>query len=124
MMYEKYMLCKDSLANVEDGFELKVRIPYYRGVPLSCVEDFIVEVDGEKFTGSDISFTVSGGTFSLDEMPTITFFRWEFGEKATLTVKKPGGLAPGAHKVSVDSLVRVSYMPFRSYVNAWADMSI
>jgi len=129
MMYEKYMLCKDSLANWEEdgealGYSLQIRIPYYRGVPLSFLEDILVEVDGEKFTGDDLTFTVSGGTFTLQEMPTITFFRWEFGEKATLHIRKPGGLKPGTHNVVVGVLLRISYLPFMGYVNAWADMEL
>jgi hypothetical protein len=75
--------------------------------------------------GRDVlKFTVSGGTFTLDEMETVTFFRWEFGEKATLTINKPGGLAAGAHKVEAYVLLRISYMPWRSYTKVWADFQL
>ena len=53
MMYEKYVLCSDSLKNVVQngettGFSLQIRIPYYRCVPLSMVEDLKVIVDGQE----------------------------------------------------------------------------
>lgn len=129
MMYEKYVLCKDTLQNVVEqgettGFSLQVRIPYYRGVPLSMVPDLKVVVDGIEYAGDDLTFTVSGGTFTLAEMPTVTFYRWEFGEKAAITVKKPGGLAAGTHNVEVYILLRISYMPWRSYTKVWADMAL
>lgn len=129
MMYEKYILCPDSLQNVVDnddvsGFKLQVRIPYYRGVPLSMVEDLKIVVDGVEYTGDSLRFTVSGGTFSLAELPTVTFFRWEFGEKATLTVSKAGGLTPGEHTVEIYILLRISYMPWRGYTKAWAGMQL
>lgn len=127
MMYEKYVLCPDSLKNVAKdgaitGFCLQSRIPYYRGVPLSMVEDISVVVDGKKYDADLIRFTVSGGTFSLAEMPTLTFFRWEFGEKATIEVTCPGGLAPESHQVEVMIMLRISYMPWRGYTRAWAEM--
>lgn len=129
MMYEKYVLCNGTLQNVVEngettGFALQIRIPYYRGVPLSMVEDLKVVVDGTEYTGDAIRFTVSGGTFSLAEMPTVTFFRWEFGEKATVSVKKTGGLPSGEHQVEVYILLRISYMPWRGYTKAWAGMKL
>ncbi|HAL74942.1 MAG TPA: hypothetical protein DCM45_07660 [Clostridiales bacterium] len=129
MMYEKYILCKDSLQNISQngettGFSLQIRIPYYRGVPLSMVEDLKVVIDSTEYRGDALRFTVGGGTFSLAEMPTVTFFRWEFGEKATLQVSKAGGLPAGDHKVEVYVLLRISYMPWRGYTKAWADMQL
>jgi hypothetical protein len=129
MMYEKYVLCKDSLRNVSEdgkatGFSFQIRIPYYRGVDLCLVEDLKVNVDGVEYGRDALKFTVSGGTFTLDEMETVTFFRWEFGEKATVTVEKPGGLAAGDHKVEAYILLRISYLPFRGYTKVWADLRL
>lgn len=129
MMYEKYVLCSDSLKNVvQNGettsFSLQIRIPYYRGVPLSMVEDLKVIVDGQEYSGDALRFTVGGGTFSLSEMPTVTFFRWEFGEKATVSVAKPGGLPAGEHQVEIYVLLRISYMPWRGYTKVWAGMKL
>ena len=38
--------------------------------------------------------------------------RWEFGEVATVTVLKEGGLAPGEHRLELVEDLRVAYMPF------------
>ena len=51
-MFDGYIFTESSLANVEVdgetiGFEMRTRIPYYRGVPLSMVHDVEVEVDGQ-----------------------------------------------------------------------------
>lgn len=129
MMYERFILCQDSLKNVEaygkiTGFSFQVRIPYYRGIPLCMLEDLKVFVDGVEYGKDQFKFKVSGGAFTLDEMPTITFFRWEFGEKAEIIVDKPGGLSPGEHDVRVEILLRISYMPFRGYTPAWAKMKL
>ena len=51
-MFDGYIFTPGSLADVEVdgdvvGFEMRTRIPYYRGIPLSMVHDVEVEVDGE-----------------------------------------------------------------------------
>jgi hypothetical protein len=38
--------------------------------------------------------------------------RWEFGDVATVTVLRPGGLSPGEHRIELIEDLRVSYMPF------------
>ena len=117
-MFDGYIFTPDSLANVEVdgevvGFEMRTRIPYYRGIPLSMVHDVEVEVDGEEVPAEDIRFTADGGRhwFTLAEMETVTFFRWEYEDEATVRVLRPGGLAPGEHRVLLRVSARVAYIP-------------
>lgn len=117
-MFDGYIFTPDSLANVEVsgeviGFEMCTRIPYYRGIPLSMVDDVEVEVDGVAVPREDIRFTADGGAhwFTLAEMETVTFFRWEYADEATVRVLVPGGLAPGEHEVLLRVSVRVAYIP-------------
>ncbi len=95
-MYEKHMLARDDIQSVVEngvgtGFIVKLKIPYYRGVCLSLVEDIQVRFNDRLFTRDQLTFSVSGETFTFKEMETQTTFRWEFGEKATVFVPLPGG---------------------------------
>ena len=115
-MYDRYMICEDSLRNVAgngqpEGFAFDVRITYYRGIVVSMIDGFDVTVDGEPFDREQISFTVRDRTYSLDELLDDEETRWEFGERATLRVAKPGGLAPGEHTIEVVQHLRIPYMP-------------
>ena len=117
-MFDGYIFTESSLANVEVdgetiGFEMRTRIPYYRGVPLSMVHDVEVEVDGQAVPREDIRFTADDGGhwFTLAEMETVTFFRWEYEDEATVRVLRPGGLAPGEHEVLLRVSARVAYIP-------------
>ncbi len=115
-MFEKYMICTRGFKNVYEGgqpagFQLKVRITYYRGIPVSCVEGFEVTVDGETFPLESVNFSVGGHTFPLTEVGKEVDVRWPFGDPATLTIRKPGGLKPGIHDVRVVETLRISYMP-------------
>lgn len=115
-MFDKYIIVEDTLRNVvkdDDvtGFQLGVRLPYYRGLGLSMVEDVRVTVDGQTAPAGSVSLTVHGNTYKLTELPGIFDDRWEMGEVATVFVERRGGLAPGEHAVAVSERLRISYMP-------------
>lgn len=116
-MMDNKMICTDVFENViEDGaavgFAFLGRLPYYRGLGLSMVEDIQVSVDGEQIARQDVRFSVRGKTYTLDEMETVYDDRWNFGEKARIIALKPGGLAPGKHRIEFAVRMRVSYLPF------------
>jgi hypothetical protein len=115
-MFEKYIICTDSLRNVADssgiaGFAFDVRLAYYRGLALSMVEGFEVSVDDEALQPEHLTFQVAGERFTFVELAAEAEARWEFTEVGTVFVVKPGGLSPGAHRLSVVEILRISYMP-------------
>jgi hypothetical protein len=117
-MFEKYMVCENGFRNVTEqgkvtGFQLQARIAYYRGMFLSMLEDYAVSVDGEVFPREAIKFSVGGHAFTLDELYEQTTIRWQFGDVATVTVAKPGGLVPGMHTLEVTQRLRVPYTDVR-----------
>jgi hypothetical protein len=111
-MFDRYIIVEDSLRNVDGGFAFEIRMPYYRGLGLSMVEDVAVVVDGRRYPRDAITFTVHGNTYTLEAMETEYEDRWEFGEPATVTVKAPGGLPPGEHVVENEQRLRISYLPW------------
>ncbi|MBU6267053.1 MAG: hypothetical protein KGN34_05885 [Sphingomonadales bacterium] len=110
-MMDNKMIVEGSLQSVEGGFAFLGRLPYYRGLGLSMVEDIAVTVDGVAIPRADIRFSVRGKTYTLDEMETVYDDRWNFGEKALITALN-GGLAPGEHRIEFAVRNRVSYLPF------------
>ena len=123
-MNEKYLLARHNFQNVREngqvtGFQVKVKIPYYRGVYISQIESPMLKVNDEEFSGEQItmSFTVHGPavqnsplkTYTVKEMETASNARWWFGDPAIMTVKKPGGLKPGVYQVLFGIVARNSY---------------
>jgi Domain of unknown function (DUF6379) len=94
------------------GFQLKTRIAYYRGVPLSMVDKIELVVDDQPVPSEKICFSVGDETFTLKEMETVTSTKWEFGQQATLFVDQFGGLSKGEHKLFLSQTTRVAYYPF------------
>lgn len=117
-MFDNYVLSNGDVRNVLNddgkviGFDMKTLITYYRGIPLSMVHDVVVEVDGAPVPRESIRFSCDGKDFfTLDEMETVTSYKWEYGTEATIFVALDGGLAKGQHNITLTTVVRVEYVP-------------
>ncbi len=115
-MFARHMFNPEGFKNtVVDGktvgFQFDFKIQYYRGATLSIIRNIEVWVDGEGFNREDIRFTLEGDTFTLEEMRTVIDYRWKFGQWATVTVLKDGGLAKGKHHIKSTQTIAPSYMP-------------
>lgn len=126
-MFDKYLICTDGLRNVisetghVEGFEMKIRIPYYRGVPLSVIEEIKIAVGGgvdggaQIFGNDQIRFSVASGSFMMSEMSTVATKRWNFDEDATLKVYRPGGLVYFDQQVELWITIRAPYGKFSGH---------
>lgn len=108
------------------GYQFQFKAQYYRGITLSIVRDIQINVDEEDVKREDIRFTVNGETFTLEEMRTVvdSDYRWEFGDYATVSVIKEGGLAKGNHHIHARQIIAPSYMPFQIEADCDADFVI
>ena len=121
----------DSFKNIEKdgkviGYQFDFKAQYYRGITLSIIRDIKVNVDGEDVPREDIRLTVNGETFTLEETRTMIDpeYRWEFGEFATVSVMREGGLAEGSHHINAMQVIAPSYMPFQIEAVCEADFMI
>ena len=115
-MFDKYMIVEKDFKNVEEsgkvtGFQLGVRLPYYRGVVLSLVGEMQITVDGENVPTEKMTLTMNGKKFPLGSLEDEPVEKWEFGDIGIVTVAKPGGLTPGEHKVELRQHMKISYVP-------------
>ena len=116
-MFDNYVLLKNGFKNVEKngriiGYELQTFISYYRGIPISMINTFEISIDGKKVPQEKIKFSPDGiHYFKLNEMTTVTTYKWEYGEPGHLFVEKEGGLTSGEYEVSLMESIRISYIP-------------
>lgn len=122
-MFEKYMIVENDAENIVEagnvtGFQFGAKLPYYRGVALSLIEDIGVKVDGEEVPREKVKFRVHGNTYTLKGLETETEDRWNMGEVAHILVQKEGGLPKGEHKVHLMLNIRIAYLPFPAIRNS------
>ena len=108
------------------GYSFEIKAQYYRSITLSILRDLKIAVDGEAVNREDVRLTVNGEMFTLEECRTVIDpeYRWEFGDYATVTVLKEGGLAAGKHHIDCHQSIAPSYMPFTVEVDCPADFEI
>ena len=115
-MYDQFMIVGEAFKNViEDGkvvgFQLGVRLPYYRGIVLSLIGDTDLVVDGERMPREDMTVTVGDKTYPLAQLENEPEAKWEFGDVGILTIRKPGGLSAGSHTLQLHQHLKISYVP-------------
>jgi len=115
-MYDQFMIVGEAFKNVvEDGrvvgFQIGVRLPYYRGIVLSLIGDTDLFVDGERMPRETMTVTVDGKTYPLSQLENEPDAKWEFGDVGILTVRMPGGLAAGDHTLQLKMHLKISYVP-------------
>jgi hypothetical protein len=115
-MYDSYMIVGEEFKNVTrdgeiTGFQLGMRLCYYRGIVLSLIGDIGLSVDGEDYPKEAMTVTVGGKTFPVTDLENQPVAKWEFGEVGILTILKPGGLKPGEHTVYLKEHLKISYVP-------------
>ena len=115
-MYDKFLIVGEEFKNVIQagnvtGFQIGVRLSYYRGIVLSLVDSLDLTVDGETFPPESATVTVGGKTFPLAGLKNEPVAKWEFGEVGILTIHKPGGLKPGTHTLNLREHLNISYVP-------------
>jgi hypothetical protein len=115
-MLEKELIQSRGFKNVSQGgkvtgFQVPFRTTYYRGVWLSLLKPATVTVDGEKFEGAQITWTISGKTYAQADLAKYSDVNWPYLEPAILTVSKAGGLKLGIHEVELTYSYVASYIP-------------
>jgi hypothetical protein len=108
---ERYLLVEEGFTNVVKndqvvGFRIQVGLPYYRAIPLSCVEDIELKVDGEAIDKNDIQFEIRDKLLNFTDLPSLFEDWWCPTDKAALIIKKPGGLKAGEHNVEAKTKIR------------------
>lgn len=111
-MFDNKMIVDGSLQTIDGGFRILAKLPYYRGLGLSMVEDIAVAIDGHSIARDSVIFSVRGREWTLDEMEVEYADRWNFGEQAEIKLKHTDKLSKGEHQVSLAIRMRVSYLPF------------
>jgi len=118
-MYDKHILSDANARSVWEhgkkyGYQFQVTINYYRGLPISCIDQITMEIDGEKVDPEQMYVWHRGIEFHYPDIlkdTCPTDFYWRFGEPITVIVKNGTGIEQGIHHCKLTLGTRRSYTP-------------
>lgn len=117
MLLERDLIQSVGFRNVREdgeitGFQLRLRMPSYRGMAASLIDGVAVKVGDLVDVPADVPlWTLQGKTYTLAELWESDGVRWPLEDAAIITVPHPGGLPDGVHEVSIELRLRMSYIP-------------
>ena len=126
MLLERDLIQSVGFRNVREngsitGFQLRLRMPSYRGMAASLIDGVSVRVGDLVDVAADVPlWTLQGKTYTLQELWDGDGVRWPLEDAAIITVPHPGGLPDGVHEVSIELRLRMSYIPVEHQPSTYA----
>ena len=117
MLLERDIIQSVGFRNVREngritGFQLRLRMPSYRGMTASLIDGVAVRVGNLVDVAADVPlWTLQGKNYTLQQLWDSDGVRWPLEDAAIVTVPFDGGLPDGVHEVSIDLRLRMSYIP-------------
>ncbi len=111
-MFDELMISGEELYSVADGgpgVRMNIRLPWYRSLPLSCLERLEVDIDGERADRDGVTVSLYGETHGLEEAAKCHTVSWFVLDTANVHVRTQSELAPGRHRVDLTMGLRIPY---------------
>jgi hypothetical protein len=109
-MLTDQVIADGSLRADRDGFGFDLRMPWYRALPLSCLEGLEVTIDDEVVPSGELRLVLGGKTYALSDLPPLHDEWWYVADAAEVRAPKPGGLGAGEHELDVLIALRIPYI--------------
>lgn len=88
---------------------LPIRLPWYRSLPMSCIEALDIAIDDEPVSPDRMSFEIGGTRHSLADTAKLHDAQWFVLDAAQALIQAPAALSPGDHRVSIAMTLRIPY---------------
>ncbi len=99
-----------SLQATETGFRFDLRLPWYRALPLSCLEGLEVTLDGDAARSEDLGIEVDGRTYAVSDLAPLHDRSWYVTDAAQVTVPRSKLAFRQEHELDVTIHVRIPYI--------------
>jgi hypothetical protein len=120
-MLDTTMIQTRGFKNTPGGFELRLRLPYYRGLWAGLIEGVTVTVDGEEFAPEDAHWTIGDRRGTLAEIAASDAARWPVDVPAVIALPRNEPLTIGFHDVSAELAIQMSYIPEELQPTLWTE---
>lgn len=93
------------------GFQVPIRLNYYRGVWASQLRAATVTVDDIIYANGQVFWTINGKHIEQEDLHKNSDIHWNSMDSALLVIRKEGGLKQGIYDVKVSYDFSSSYLP-------------
>jgi hypothetical protein len=83
---DKFMLPDDALTETADGFDVAIRLHWYRSLPLSSIANIDLKIDGEIIALEKMQFELNGKVHQMNELENLYKEWWFILDRAILHV--------------------------------------
>ena len=103
---------ENSFRATEAGFEIKVRLNWYRSLPLSSIVDAKLALDGKAISTEQIKFVYDNKEYKIDELPDQVDTYWFVQDSAVLRAEVKDKINPGEkHEITTVITLKKPYIP-------------
>ncbi|HCJ5524751.1 TPA: hypothetical protein NUW91_001966 [Klebsiella pneumoniae] len=88
---------------------LRLRLPWYRSLPISCIEKIELTIDGKPVRSDALTISVGDVYHTLEEASRLSEVSWFVLDQATAKFPVDPDLAPGPHDVALNLVLRIPY---------------
>ena len=111
MTLEATVLGKEAVRATPQGYEVDLHLAWYRSLPVSCVEDVAIVIDGDEVPRDRLRVVRDGAELRLEELAGRVDDWWFVQDPLTVRVPVGSPKAPGSEaEVAVHLATRIPYI--------------
>ncbi|WP_194820494.1 DUF6379 domain-containing protein [Nocardia sp. XZ_19_385] len=110
-MFRERIIAEDSLVITPRGYQLSVRLPWYRALPVSAIEELEVSLDGVRAEPDSITIEINSRERTLAEAALDWDDVWYVLDDAIVRVTSDPVGRKQTHELEVTLGVRIPYLP-------------
>jgi|GEM_PF-2510703 len=112
-MFDEFILHGDTFFSKtphdEKNVIIKIRLPWYRCLPVSVLDKIELSIDGSEIPAEDIRVLLFGEPKTVAEVKRYTRLIWSNLETQDIQVTLPSPIAEGPHEVALNLRIDLPY---------------
>jgi hypothetical protein len=108
-MFPDRLVVESSLTESDDGYGFDIRIPWYRALPLSCLDIAELTVDGQQVPLTSVEIRLNGQRVPAGALADAETEWWFVTDPARVQVSGQP-LTAGSHEVAIRVGLRIPYV--------------
>ena len=110
MTLEASVLRPDAVRATPDGVQVDVHLPWYRSLPLSCLEDISLRLGDDDVDRADLRIRHDGRDLTLDDLAELVDEQWFVQDALQVLVANRSGVAGETLDVELTLATRIPYI--------------